>query len=243
MTILSIGNSFSEDATEYLSDMAKCSDIDLLTANLFFPGCSLERHFRHYLADQRAYQLQFNGTMSGFYLSIKEALLSRAWDIVTIQQVSSQSCRFETYTPYLEYLCNEIRTLCPKAKLIIHKVWMYEAGSKQLATLTPYETPDEMYEALSVAYEKAAQTVKADGMIPSGDIMYRLSKSGVGAIHRDGFHASHGLGRYAIAMTWLRYLTGVDVSDNDFNPRKHPLTEEQIAMVKALVSELSPLSL
>ena len=120
---------------------------------------------------------------------------------------------------------------------------MYEQASTQLARLTPFETPDEMYEAVSVAYAKAAKLVNADGTIPSSDIMYRLSKSDIGAVHRDGYHASYGLGRYAIALTWLRYLTGADVTANDFNATREPLTEEQLETVKRIVNEIVPLGL
>jgi hypothetical protein len=71
--------------------------------------------------------------------------------------------------------------------------------------------------------------------------MYLLAENYDDPVHRDTFHASLGLGRYALAMTWLRYLTGVDVTENDFTETAEPITEEQIAVVKALVNEITPL--
>ncbi|MBR2612678.1 MAG: DUF4886 domain-containing protein [Clostridia bacterium] len=240
MNILSIGNSFSQDATYYLHDLALHSGVELTTANLYIGGCPLEKHFRNFYSDERAYQLQFNGYMTGFFVSLKEALLSRSWDIITIQQVSSRSGKIETYFPYLDTLAQKIRFLCPKAKLVIHQVWMYEEGASHYGRLVSYSGPDEMYAAISDAYAKATERIGADGMIPSGDTMYRLSKSGVGPIHRDGGHAN-ALGKYAIAMTWLRYLTGVDVSDNDYTVPKEALTEEATNMVKTIVNSIPPM--
>ncbi len=54
--------------------------------------------------DAKAYSMEFNGQSTGFFVSIKEALLSREWDYVTLQHVSSQSARYEKYKPYLEEL-------------------------------------------------------------------------------------------------------------------------------------------
>lgn len=45
--VLSIGNSFSQDAQRYLHDLAESKGVDLETVNLMIGGCSLERHFRN----------------------------------------------------------------------------------------------------------------------------------------------------------------------------------------------------
>ena len=241
MQILSIGNSFSQDATAYLHDLAKRSGKIITTANLFIGGCPIEKHFRNFYSDRADYELQFNGDMTGFRFSIREVLLSRSWDVITIQQASHFSGYYNTYTPYLERLVEEIRSLCPQAKVLLHKTWAYEEGCPRLPNAAHFETAEAMYNALTDAYNKAFTACGFDGMIPSGDVMFRLSKAGIGLVHRDTFHASFGVGRYALAMTWFRYLTGVDVSDNDFTETTEPMTEEQIATVKRLVNEITPM--
>ena len=45
--VLSIGNSFSQDAHRYLHDFARSEGVDIETVNLFIGGCSLERHYRN----------------------------------------------------------------------------------------------------------------------------------------------------------------------------------------------------
>ena len=242
MQILSIGNSFSIDATTYLHDMAKRSGVALETANLYIGGCPLEKHFRNFYSDERAYMLQYNGHATMFKVSIKEALLNRSWDVITLQQASHFSGYPDTYTPYIERLAEEIRTLCPKAKLVLHQTWAYEAFSERVEKVAHFDTHHDMYHAIHDAYEIAAKAIHADGIIPCGDVMYLLAENYDDPVHRDTFHASLGIGRYALAMTWLRYLTGVDVTENDFSDTAEPVSEEQMAAVKGIVSGIVPLA-
>ena len=51
MKILSIGNSFSQDAHKWLHKLAKQNGCDLSTCNLYIGGCPLDRHFRNLKGD------------------------------------------------------------------------------------------------------------------------------------------------------------------------------------------------
>lgn len=104
MNILSIGNSFSCDAQRYLHRIARADGVELDTFNLFIGGCPLSLHYQNMLREDRAYALEMNGRDTGFKVSLKEALLNREWDVITIQQVSHQSPYYETYQPYLNSL-------------------------------------------------------------------------------------------------------------------------------------------
>ena len=239
MRILAIGNSFSQDATRYLHDIARADGIELEVINLYIGGCSLERHYRNMLSGERAYQLQFNGDMTGFLLSLDEALLSRQFDVVTLQQCSPQSFKPETYQPYIEELAEHVRICQPKAKLLIHQTWAYEADSPRLLA-TGNATPAEMLAGIRKSYAKAALEVKADGMIPSGEMMYQLTQLGVEKVHRDTFHAKLGVGRYALALLWYRMLTGNAVAENTYADFDEPVTEDEIKIVKSCVGSFTP---
>ena len=91
MQILSIGNSFSQDAQRYLSKIARANGELIQSFNLFIGGCPLSTHYRCMLNEKANYMLEMNGVGTGFYVSLKEALLTRDWDVITIQQVSSLS--------------------------------------------------------------------------------------------------------------------------------------------------------
>lgn len=66
--ILSIGNSFSQDAQRHLHDLAKCEGVTIETVNPFIGGCTLERHYRNMAGNRREYTLEVNGLRAeGFY--------------------------------------------------------------------------------------------------------------------------------------------------------------------------------
>ena len=85
MNILSIGNSFSQDAQRYLHRIAKADGFEMNTFNLYIGGCQLWKHYRNMLSGERIYELEMNGEATGFFVSLKEALLNRRWDVVTVQ--------------------------------------------------------------------------------------------------------------------------------------------------------------
>ena len=238
MNILAIGNSFSQDATRYLYDLAKAAGKDLTVVNLYIGGCSLSRHYRNMLSGERAYQLECNGHRTGFMVSLSEALLNRDWDYITLQQASPKSTDYETYQPYLNELAVYIRRCAPKAKLIVHETWAYEQGSDRLNTMMGYQDFRDMYRDLHAAYEQAAKDIHADKTIPCGTLLMALASHGY-TVHRDTFHASKGLGRYALALMWLRTLTGADVTGITLPSYDEPIDDEAVAFVQQTIMAMS----
>ena len=238
MQILAIGNSFSQDATEYLKKISECGKGDITIVNLVIGGCSLSRHYRNMLSGEKAYALLFNGQGTGFSMSLDEALLSRDWDVVTIQQASHFSTKYETYQPYLDTLAAYIRECCPKAKLMIHETWAYEEGSDRLINYMKYEKRIDMYNDIHSAYMQAAEDINADGIIPSGTLMQKLIEKGVTRLHRDSFHASLDIGRYALALLWFKKLTGKSVLDNSFKCHIGEISDEEYLIIKRCVEEI-----
>ena len=240
MRVLAIGNSFSQDATRYLHDIAKADGVELEVANLYIGGCSLERHYRNMLTGERAYHLQFDGHMTGFFVSLDDALLSRPWDIVTVQQVSTQSFNADSFHPYIEALVDHIKDCQPKAKLVIHQTWAYEDGSARLEA-TGYDCAAKMLADIKTAYAQVASELRAGGIIPSGELMGSLKARGIEKVHRDTFHASLGLGRYALGLLWYRMLTGRSVADNTFQSFDEPISDAEQQIAKACVDVFQPI--
>ena len=231
LKILAIGNSFSQDATRYLQQIAHADGVELKVVNLFIGGCPLVRHFQNISRDSRDYDLQFNGISTGFRVSVKEALLSDEWDIITLQQVSGLSDDYNSFQPYLDSLAAYVRKYSPKAKLYMHQTWGYREGSASLER-KGYKNHLEMFEAVKPCYARAEQAIGAEGIIPSGEAMAELYRMDAGVFHRDDIHASLGLGRYTLALTWYETLTGNNPADNSFCDFDEPVTAEQIAVAK-----------
>ena len=240
MNILAIGNSFSQDANRYLHGVARALGKRIFNANLMIGGCPLERHFRNMMADAEEYALEIFGEPTGFRTSIKKALLSRSWDVVTLQQASHFSAKFDTYTPYIEELARYIRTLCPKAKIYIHETWAYEEGSERLKN-NGFDTRAQMFREIKSAYGEAAERIAADGIIPSGEVVERLTELGIEKVHRDTFHINLGVGRYALALIWAKTLLGVEVAACDFSDFDVPVSAEERGIAERAVREIAAL--
>lgn len=238
MNILAIGNSFSQDATRYIHRIARADGFDLKVTNLFIGGCSLERHFRNMHSENEVYGLEFNGEITGFKVTLKDALLNRDWDYITIQQASHFSFDYDTYQPYLTELCTYIRKLCPKAKLLIHQTWSYAQGSVKLERTEKYIDQKDMFIDLENAYNKAAKDIDAEFVIKSGELLQKLLANGIETVHRDSLHLSLGLSRYAVALLWYAMLSGNDVSDNTFCDFDEAVTDEEISIAKKCVKEI-----
>ena len=238
MNILCIGNSFSVDATRYLHQIARADKFDLQITDLYIGGCPLDLHFRNMLSEKEAYQLDINGTLTDFRVSLKEALLNKPWDYITIQQASYFSPNYETYQPYIDKVIEYVRTLCPKAKIVIHETWAYEQGSQRLTEELGYSDQKEMYNDIHASYAKAAEAVNADLIIPSGTLFQKLLENGYEKVHRDTFHARLGAVRYALGLLWYKKLTGNSVDNIEFNDFDEEVTAEEITIAKKCVSEL-----
>lgn len=242
MRVLCIGNSFSQDATRYLHDIAKADGERLEAVNLYIGGCSLETHHQNMKRGDRAYELQYDGHMTGFFLSLDEALNSRPWDVITMQQVSTQSFEPDSFRPYIGELAEYVGSLQPQAKLVLHQTWAYEAGSQRLQEVG-YLTPQQMTEDIIKAYEEIGAEIGAAGILPSGRLAQKLLEMGLGQFHRDTFHATLGAGRYALGLLWYRMLTGNTVSGNGFSAFDREIATEEQAFIQSVVDGFQPLKL
>lgn len=235
MNILSIGNSFSQDAQRYLHRLAKEDGELLRTANLYIGGCSLEKHYLNMLDDDKAYDFEFNGDGTGLKVSIREALKSNSWDVITLQQASRCSFDYQAWQPYLSALADYVRKYCPHAKIYLHQTWAYEDQSVRLQDAN-FASSKDMFDKIVESYKKAHKDIKADGIIKSGEAMYELSKK-IGKVHRDGLHVSLGTGRYLLALTWYKTLTGKDITENAFNEFDEPVsTQDRKAVIETVNS-------
>jgi hypothetical protein len=237
MKILSIGNSFSQDAHRYLHGVAKADGFDLKTVNLYIGGCTLRTHYLNMLDDVSAYGFEFNGENTGLKVSIRQALVSDDWDYITLQQASHVSGNSDAYFPYVEELAEYVRKYCPKAKIIMHQTWAYENGSERLKKFG-YQTTQDMFSDVRTAYEKAATAICADGIIPCGTVMYNAQQNGIERVHRDTFHAALGIGRYLLALTWYGFLTGKDLCDNAFDDFDECVSKEEKKIAIQTVNQI-----
>lgn len=241
MKILSIGNSFSQDAHKWLQKLAEKNGIELKTANLYIGGCSLETHWLNFEQNNEFYDLERNGGEAERKIGISEALKMDDWDIITVQQVSGFSGLEETYEPYISKLVEVVRNAVPNAKLYFHQTWAYETDSSHGDFARYNNDQDQMYDCIIRVTEKMAKKINAE-LIPVGTIIQYLRrniaefdyKNGGLSLCRDGFHLSLDYGRFAAAATWLRTITGIDVSATEFENFDTEILKKIVAVVNEI---------
>lgn len=171
--LLTIGNSFSRDATWFLQSIVEAGGHKLVHDSIVVGGASLELHAtkaQKYEEDPK--------NPEGLYSdgkSLKEHLLSDQWDVVTIQQASIKSHNIDTYRPFAKYLYDYVKKHAPKAKIMFHQTWAYRVDDPRFSpkNTKPGEplTQKAMYEQLRNAYFTMAAELGVD-VIPVGDAMF-----------------------------------------------------------------------
>ncbi len=232
MKILCIGNSFGTDCMRYLYGVARNQGVQVKAVNLYIGGCSLARHYRNMLSGERAYEYEINGFRTDCRVSLREALLADDWDVVFTQQCSPLSGDGQSYVPYDTAIASFVREMCPGARFCVHQTWTFDRGAERFK-LTQFTEPEEHIRAIIRCYGAMADRTAADLIIPDGEAMFALwrdrEKYGIEKVHRDGFHAGYGAGRYLLALTVFASLTGTDVRENTFSDFDAPVSPEAAA--------------
>ena len=241
MKVLSIGNSFSQDAHKWLHELAKKNGVDLQVANLYIGGCSLETHWENIKGENSYYEYELNGENTGETLSINEALKRNKWDVITVQQVSGLSGIFETYEPYISSILATIKEFQTQAKIFFHQTWAYEQDSKHVDFVRYNNSQTYMFECIKNASNKVSETFNIR-LIPTGKVIQTLRetlpifnyKNTGNSLCRDGFHLSFDYGRYAAAAVWFRTLTGEKVKI----PNVQNFDTEILRQILSVVNEI-----
>ena len=235
MNVLAIGNSYSQDGTRYVHQLAESCGENINITNLVIGGCPLYRHFKNMHTEAAVYGHEFNGFFTGLVVSLKDALLAVEWDVITIQQQSFNSTIYETWQPYLDELVAYIRKLCPHAKLFLQQTWGYKNDSPGLKH---FADGSAMFAAVKPNYERAAKEVGADMIIRSGEVLEGFKANGVYDYFRDNIHVSKGLGRYALGLMWLKALTGKSPYETGEIKLDEEISDELVALAKKIVEEI-----
>ncbi len=238
MRLLSIGNSFSQDAHAYLHGASLSLGLNIECLNLYIGGCSLERHYNNLMSGEKAYSPEYNGIAHEGLVSLGEILENNSFDVVTLQQASHFSGIYDTYNPYITELYQKIIDTQPNAKIYLHETWAYEIDSSHPAFPDYNSSQRQMFDMLHDAYSKAASELGVD-IIPVGSAVqyfreniaeFDYSNGGI-SLNRDGFHLSIPLGRFLASLVWIEKLTGKDVSEISYIPDGCSETDKELIKV------------
>ncbi len=240
--ILAVGNSFSINAMEYLYDICKSGGVEeIVLGNLYISGCTLQTHLSNINEDKAAYEYYIN--TSGTWSKVPGTKLSTAlkqtdWDVITVQQSSTNSGKASTFTA-LEDIVKYLKKGCTNKDVDIlwHMTWAYQSDfTKDLFANYNYNQKT-MYDSIINAVENdVAKRSYIDGVIPAGTAIQNLRTSYFGdTITRDGYHLNYEEGYYTAALTWFAYITGGDVSKVVWVPEKYAGLADRLDVMREAV--------
>ena len=235
--ILTIGNSFAENACLYLDSITESvPDCEIIISKANIGGCSLEQHAT------LIQQCKEDSTLKPYYntFTLKEIIEQDEYDYVTIQQVSHLSFKSESFQPYADTLCNFIRRHAPGAKIIIHQTWAYSKTCHRFEEFGLSRV--EMHQGLVENYNNLAAHYNI-GMLPSGNAFYASYEKNPEIYlwsWGDGFHANQN-GCYLAGCVWFGTLFDVSPKEIKYVPGEiGPKTAKHLREVAATeVKELN----
>jgi len=229
LRVLAIGNSFSEDAVEhYLWELGQEAGIDFVIGNAYRGGWSLAAHWKD--ASTRAADTEYRKVVNGRRTNmgkrtIKDIVTDEPWDVITLQQVSQEAGREESYEPSLSLMIGYVKALATNdsVRLGFHQTWAYAQDSSHGGFANYDRNQFLMYASIVAAVEEAMQNHRGDLQfyIPVGTAIQNartteLADPVIGdaqpvnrELTRDGFHLNYTIGRYIAACTWFEALTGI----------------------------------
>lgn len=169
-----VGNSFSNNATRFLPELAKDGGHELIMGKAQTGGCSFARHWNAveaFLANPDDVKGKIYGGKS-----LHEHIGEGPWDVITFQQYSLHSSDVATYRPYAEKLHAHLKTLQPQAQILMHQTWAYRVDANKFGQTGPGESAAnqrEMWEKSRAAYWEMATAMRTP-VIPSGDAFWRV---------------------------------------------------------------------
>lgn len=164
-----IGNSFSQNASAFLPQLAKERGKTLIIGRAELGGHSLEQHWG-YVEKAEANADDPKGKPYGGK-SLKMLLGQGKWNIVTIQQYSYLSADSSTYNPYANKLVDYVKALQPQARLVVHQTWAYRTDAKKFGRIAEGKvaaSQQEMWQKSRAAYHLLAKRINAR-ILPVGD--------------------------------------------------------------------------
>ena len=211
LKILAIGNSYTLNATYNLPTLINNLNEDKICfATLTRGNASLKYHWNSHKNNNSDYTLNYSDNGNWIHSSIKtidEALRLLDWDIIVIQQVSSESGLYDTYQPYLDNLISLFRETNPGAKLAWHYTWAYTPWYQNDNFKNYNYDSEKMYNAILEAGDKASLTF--DLSIPSATLIKQMREEFPevqNGFSNDGTHITDEFAEYSLSSLWYEIL-------------------------------------
>src|SRR5699024_8113539 len=167
--ILMIGNSYSTNATEYLSEISASAGVNVKVGILYRDGERLSSHYANAMSKEKNYFYYRRSAIDGVAnsdrlnnYSFDDGLLDEDWDLILFQQRSGDAPDYSTYQPYL----NDLKTYISETinndevKFGVHQTWARSSTNPNHF--------EGMYTDIVSAYQNAMKDLDSGIIIPNG---------------------------------------------------------------------------
>lgn len=245
--ILSIGNSFSQDAVEqYLHEIAAADGRQVIIGNMYIGGCSLAKHLVNAKENKPAYKYRKIGLdgkkVETKNFTLEQALADEQWDYVSFQQQSGQSGLYDTWMASLPELMEYVKARVPKkTRFMIHQTWAYDQDSDHKHFKNYDHDQSVMYYAIVETVKKVSKETGIKMVIPAGTAVQNARTTILkDEITRDGYHMHKVNGRYTVACTWYEKIFRKNVVGNPYKPEKMSPEQQEAAQKSAHAAVKKP---
>ena len=246
--LLTIGNSFSQDAVEqYLYELAKEAGIHLIIGNAYKGGQSLEQHWTDLTQEHDVYE--YRKVVNGIRYNTPHALLppiitDEQWDFISFQQASHYSGLTTTYEPFLSKLIqytDSIKT-GQDVRYGWHMTWAYSKDSSHGGFANYSRSQEIMFDSIRYAVQwTQILHPEFSFIVPCGTAIQNARTTYLGDnMNRDGYHLDLKIGRYTAACTWLETLTGISPVGLKYKPEGVDEAAAHACQVAAHAAVLTP---
>jgi hypothetical protein len=185
MNLFIIGNSFSQNATRYLPQLAAEGGYHLRLGRAEVGGCSLQRHWEAVEAAERSEpggrfytgrSLERQDDREYVAKSLRELLAADTWDYIVFHQASLPSSDVSSYRPYAQLLHDYIRNLAPEAAIALHQTWAFRCDAPVWGEIGDGQSASgqcKMWEKSRAAYRTIAAGLGVP-LIPTGDAFQKV---------------------------------------------------------------------
>lgn len=205
INVLCLGNSFTQCTMRYLEGI--CENLNVKSKvnvqYIYNAGTSLQ-YYAEQLGTEDSHNLQ--SAVNGGHLftgsGTLATLLSKAWDIVVLQQVSGSSDEYATYEPYLSQLIEYIQGHCANKSVKIAFLMTWSTGAAAYA---------DIVSAVKQMNSESGHIVET--IIPAGTALANIrgtsmneNNSAYGFTYDKGMHLHVGVGDYVAGCAFYESL-------------------------------------
>ena len=250
LKVLSLGNSFAQDSSWYLNSFMDAAGLDKSKFCYYFTfksGATLEQYAVDYVAgtsysciqadlpgDQHFSLIPRAGTysMPNSSGSLSE-IVKQDWDIILLQQASTDAYDWTTYQPYITRLVSLIKRDCPKACIGFMLTW-----STTYTGTTHAPSYSQRFTMNANCAKKVFNEVGIDFIVPVGTALQNVRNTILedsDHLLRDGRHLNFGIGAYVANCAFFEAIIapfyGVSVVGNSYTTSAGtPVTAENRAL-------------